>query len=246
MNNLKNQLLENVLRPQLSHALLERERDFKRIYSATFERCREQIAISHSYRNRFRLGQHLEIEQNVLYENHRQDLSRSQKLQQRRLGPFTVTKRVTNTTYQSQDDNDPTILKTLNRIHLVEYYPKENTLPSMIEKYLPIDGRLDDFYERFRFMEKRIQKINNPGPPGMEDSLPFPVEPFRTAPVTLPQKRVSNTSNDSGVNSPHVLSSTMPITPDNWQPYLLPSTSRMNPPSGPLTPIQQFINDSRK
>ena len=30
-NNLKNRLLDNLLRPQLSHALLERERDFKRI-----------------------------------------------------------------------------------------------------------------------------------------------------------------------------------------------------------------------
>ena len=38
-NNLKNQLLDNLLRPQLSHALLERERDFKGIDSATFERC---------------------------------------------------------------------------------------------------------------------------------------------------------------------------------------------------------------
>ena len=36
-NNLKNQLLDNLLRPQLSHALPERELDFKRIYSATFE-----------------------------------------------------------------------------------------------------------------------------------------------------------------------------------------------------------------
>ena len=36
-NNLKKQLLDNLLRPQLSHALLERERDFKGIYSATFE-----------------------------------------------------------------------------------------------------------------------------------------------------------------------------------------------------------------
>ena len=57
-NNVKNQLLDN-LRPQLSHALLEREREFKRIYSATFERCREQTARSHAYRNRSKLGQHL-------------------------------------------------------------------------------------------------------------------------------------------------------------------------------------------
>ena len=119
-NNLKNQLLDNLLRPQLSHALLERERDFKRIYSATFERSRDQTARSHAYRNRFKLGQHLEIGQKVLYVNHLQDLSKSRKLQQRRLGQFTVTKRVTNTTYQIQDDKDFTILKMVYRNHLAE------------------------------------------------------------------------------------------------------------------------------
>ena len=243
-NNLKNQLLDNFLGPQLSHALLERERDFERIYSATFERCREQTARSHAYRNRFKLGQHLDIGQKVLFENQRQDLSRSQKFQQRRLGPFRVTKRVTNTSYQIQDDKDPTIFKTVHRNHLVEYYPKEETLPPMIEEYVPMDRRPDDFYERF--VEPRIQKINNPGQSGMEESLPFPIEPLRTVPVSLPQKRVSNTRSDSGVNSPHVLSPAVPITPDNSQPQLIPSTSRMNPPSGPLTSLQQFINNSRK
>ena len=243
-NNLKNQLLDNLLRPQLSHALLERERDFKRIYSATFERCREQTARSHAYRNRFKLGQHLEVGQKVLYENHRQDLSKSQKLQQRRLGPFTVTKRVTNTTYQIQDDKDPTTLKTVHRNHLVEYYPKEETLPPMIEEYVPMDRRHDDFYERF--MEQRLQKINNPGQSSMEDSLPFPIKPLRTTPITIPQKRVSNTSSDSGVNSPHVLSPALPITPENLQHYLIPSTSRTNPTGEPLTPIQHFIKNSHK
>ena len=90
-NNLKNQLLDSLLQPQLSHALLERKRDFTKIFSATFERCREQTARSHAYRNRFKLGHHLEIRQKVTYENHCQDLSKSQKLQQRRLRPFTVT-----------------------------------------------------------------------------------------------------------------------------------------------------------
>ena len=243
-NNLKNQLLDNFLRPQLSHALLERERDFKRIYSATFERCREQTARSHAYRNRFKLGKHLEIGQKFLYENHRQDLSKSQKLQQRRLGPLTVTKRVTNTTYQIQDDKDPTIFKTIHRNHLVEYFPKEETLPPMIEEYVPMDRHHDEFYERF--MEQRFQKINNPEQSGTEDSLPFPIEPLRSAPVTLLQKRFSNTSNVSGVNSPQVLSPAMPVTPDNAQSYLMPSTSRMPPPSGPLTPIQHFITNSRR
>ena len=130
---------KDLLRPQLSHALLEREGDFKKIYSATFETCREQTARSHAYKNRFKLGEHLEDGQKILYENHGQDLCRSQKLKQRRLGPFTVTKRVTNTTYQVQDDKDPTIFKTVHRNHLVEYYPKEETLPPMIEEYVPMD-----------------------------------------------------------------------------------------------------------
>ena len=121
----KHELLQKLLRPELSQALLDRERGFKRIYSSTFERCREQTAHSHAYRNRFELGHHLDVGQKDLYENHRQDLSKSQKLQQRRLGPFTVTNRVTSTTYQIQDDKDPSITKTVHRNLLVEYSPKE-------------------------------------------------------------------------------------------------------------------------
>ena len=243
-DNLKNQLLDSLFRPQLSHALVERESDFKRFYSATFERCREQTARSHVYRNRFKLGHHLEIGQKVLYENHRKDLSKTQKFHQRRLGPFTVTKRVTNTTYQIQDDKDSTILKTVHRNHLLEYYPKEKTLPTMIEDYVRMDRHHENFYEKF--MEQRTQKLNNPEQSGMEDFLPFPIELLRTTPVTLPQKRVSNNSSDSVVNSPHVLSPARSTTPNNSQPYLIPPTSRMNPPSGTLTPIKQLTKSSRK
>ena len=106
-----------------------------------------------------------------------------------------------------------------------------------------MDGRPNDFYEDF--MEQRIQKLNNFGQPSAED-LPFPIEILRTTPVTRAQKRVSNTSSDSGVNSPHVLSPAMPITPDHSQPYPIPSTSRTNLLSGPLTPIQQIFHNSRK
>ena len=38
----------------------------------------------------------------------------------------------------------------------------------------------------------------------------------------------------------------MPITPDNSQSDLLPSTSRIHPPSRQLTHIQQIIKNSRK
>ena len=131
-NNLKNQLLDKFLRSQLLQVLPDCERDFKRIYSVTSKRGGEETARSHAYRTRFKLGQHPDIGQKVLHKNHRHDLSKSHKLQQRRFGPFTVTKRVTNKTYQIQDDKDTTILKTVHRNHLVEYYPKKETLPPMI------------------------------------------------------------------------------------------------------------------
>ena len=111
---MKNQLSDYLLKPQLSQALLEREGDFKRYYSATFVRCREQTTRSDAYRNRYKIGDHLDLGQKMLYENIRQDVSKSQKFQQRRLGPFLVTKRFTNTTYQMQDDKDPTILETVH------------------------------------------------------------------------------------------------------------------------------------
>ena len=120
-NSLKNELLDNLLQPQLSQALLGGERTFKQINSSTFERCREQTARSHACRNRFKLGHHLEIGQKVLYENQKQNLTRSQKLQQRPLEPFTVIKRITNTTYQTQEDKDPTIIETVHRNHLVAH-----------------------------------------------------------------------------------------------------------------------------
>ena len=50
-NFTKNELLQKLLRPQLSQALLDQERDFKRIYSSTSERCREQTARFHAYRS---------------------------------------------------------------------------------------------------------------------------------------------------------------------------------------------------
>ena len=144
-NSLKNEFLDNLLQPQLSQALLENERTFKQVYLSTFERCREQNARSHVYHNRFKLGHHLEIGQKVLYESHKQDLTRSHKLQQRKLGPFTATKRITNTTYQSQDDKDPTVIKIVHRNPLVEYYPKEGSLHAMIEDYVPSNHQHDNF-----------------------------------------------------------------------------------------------------
>ena len=211
-NSLKNELLDNILQPQKSQALLERERTFKQIYSLTFERCREQTARSHACRNRFKLGHHLEVGQKVLYKNHTQDLTRSQKLQQRRLGPFTVTKRVTSTTYQIRDDKDPTVIKTVQRSHLVEYYPKEGSLPAMIEEHVPFDHHQNDnFYERF--MEQRTRDLKIPSIIEEPDSFPFPIEPLLSISSANKPKLPSMHSNDSGITSPLASSRTPVLSP---------------------------------
>ena len=195
------------------------------------------------------MGHHLEIGQKVLYENHKQDLTRSQKLQQRRLGPFTVTKRITNTTYQIQDDKDPTMIKTVHRNHLVEYYPKEGSLPAMIEEYVPSDHQDDKFYERFR--EQRTRDLNNPSTTVEHDSFPFPVEPLRSISSTNQPKRSSMHSNDSGITSPLASSRTPVLSPTIPAETSIPQPSSSQaaepphlPPREPLSAIQQFIRNS--
>ena len=195
------------------------------------------------------MGHHLEIGQKVLYENHKQDLTRSQKLQQRRLGPFTVTKRITNTTYQIQDDKDPTIKKTVHKNHLVEYYPKEGSLPAIIEEYVPSDCQDDNFYERL--MEQRTRDLNNPSTTDEHNSFPFPIQALRSISSTNQPKRSSTHSNDSGITSPltssctPVLSPTIPAETSTPQP---PSSQAAQPPHLPpresLSPNQQFFRNS--
>ena len=172
-NQVKNRLLNGLLRPQLSQSLLDRETAFKKIYSSTYEECRKQTARSHAYRNRFKLGNHLNIGQKVLLENHRKDLSKSQKLQQLRLGPFTVTKRITNTAYQITEDQNPENLQTVHRTHLIEYFPKEETLPPLIEEYTTPHRGDTNFYSSF--VKGRIEKLNVSEPQTLRDLCVLPI-----------------------------------------------------------------------
>ena len=163
------------------------------------------------------------------------------------MGPFTVTKRVTSTTYQIQDDKDPSMTKAVHRNHLVEYYPKEESLPALNEKYVPHDQRHDDFYERF--LEQRIGKLNSFTEPLATDPIPFPITALPTAPVVASHKRDSLTSSDSGAGSPHVFSPTLPITPEQLPQYPQETTTEQpstSAPTRPLTPLQQFLRNSRK
>ena len=251
-NNLKNELLDSLLQPHLSQAPLERERIFKQIFSSILERCREQIARSRAYRIRFKLGHYLEVGQKLLNGNHKQYLTRKQKLRQRNLGPFAITKRITNTTYQIQEYKVPATTKTVPRNHLVENYPKERSLPAMIEKYLTPDLQKDNFYERF--MEQRARDLNNPTTTDEHDSFPFPIEPLQSTSSKDQGKRLDTHSSDSGVNSPlasfqsTALLHATPIETSSPR----SSTSQQAhfaqplPTAGTFSPIQHFIRNSAK
>ena len=110
-NSLPNNSLNHLLRPQLSDELLKRENEFKRIYSATYQRCRQITSKTHEHRNRYKFGRPISTGQKVFLQNHAQDLTKSQKLKQLRIEPFTVTKRITNTTYEYEKTLIPTTSK---------------------------------------------------------------------------------------------------------------------------------------
>ena len=114
----------------------------------------------------------------------------------------------------------------------------------MIEEYVPHDQQHDDFYERF--LEQRIGKLNSFIEPLAADPIPFPIRPLPTAPLASSHKRDIS---DSGVGSPHVFSPTLPITPEQL-PQNPQETETEQPttsaPAKPLTPIQQFLRNSRK
>ena len=86
-----------------------------------------------------------------------------------------------------------------------------------------------------------------------DDSIPFPIVPSSSAPTVLPAKRISNTSDDSGGNSPPTLSPAIPPQPIRHSPRTPmsnPSTSQVItspiPLSQPLTPIQRLINHNTR
>ena len=98
-------------------------------------------------------------------------------------------------------------------------------------------------------MERRVQQLNNPKGSAKDDSFPFPIVPLSSAPTVLPTKRISNTSDDSGINSSPTLSPTIPPQSIDHSPRTLinnPSSSLTitspKPPRQPLTPIQRLIH----
>ena len=156
--------------------LLKRENEFKRIYSSTYQRCRQITSKAHEHRNRFKLGRPISTGQKVFSENHAQDITKSHKLKRLRAGPFTVTKQITNTTYEIREDANPDNVKTTHRNHLIEYFPKEERLPPLITNYavISIDS---DFYKHL--VNSQIEQYRSGKGKQSLDVMPFVITPIQ-------------------------------------------------------------------
>ena len=244
-DGLSNPKLNKLLRPQLSQELLRRESDFKQIYSSTYQRARQQTAKAHEYRNKFKLGKPLAIGQKVLFENHKIDLTKSQKLKHLRLGPFTVVEQITATTYKIQEDSNPKHIRNVHRNHLIEYYPKSVTLPPLVENYAIPSDNTDTFYANLA--TDRIRDLNSHPRPDSTGFFPMPITPlelsaqtsinpqvaFPRQPIELPKTPGSNhNAYDSGIISPNSTNASIsPVNPFSQRPL-------------PFTPFQRTLGSA--
>ena len=152
----------------MSSTILQRENEFKNIYSKTCTRCRQITNKAPEYRNSFKLGKPIKIGPKVLLENQAKGLLKSKKLRELRSGPCTVTKQITNT---FEIVHDSTEQKVVHRNHLVEYFPKEQE----IDKLEDYSTNYDDskaYYDRcnqYSINRFNHQTIDNP------EYMPWPI-----------------------------------------------------------------------
>ena len=233
-NQLTNKSLDRLLRPQLSDEFIARENDFKRIYSSTYQRCRQITSKAHEYRNRFKLGRPINIGQKVFLENQTADLNRSQKLKQLRVGPFTVTKQIINTTYEIQEDANPDKIKVTHRNHLIEYFPKEERLSPLFTDYTCSITKDSDFYKHL--VQSQINDYNSNQQKCSLDVMPFIISPLQEN-INIQETSKNHTTllpnADSGLQSP----STPTSDNHNYQNLTISPLPPLQTPILPMTPM---------
>ena len=170
----------------------------------------------------------------MFLENHTADLSRSQKLKQLRVGPFTVTKQITNTTYEFQEDANPDNIKVTHRNHLIEYFPKEERLPPLITNYAQPITKDSDFYKHL--VQSQINDYNSYQQRSSIDVMPFIISPLQEN--TNIQEMSKNHAAlspkaDSGIQSP----STPTNDDHNYQNLTISPLPPLQTPILPMTPM---------
>ena len=94
------------------------------------------------------MGEPIKIGRKVLLENRAKRLLKSKKLLELRSGPDTVTKQITNTTYEVVHETTEQ-KKVVHRNHLVEYFPKEQEIDKLVQDYSTNYDDSQDYYDRF-------------------------------------------------------------------------------------------------
>ena len=112
-----------------SPSFLTRANQFKRLYAETYHVSRETTDKANEYRNKPKLGKELQVGQKVLRENFTKELNESKKLSSLRSGPYTVLQKITKTIYEIGLDELPGKALHSHKNHLIEYFPKDETIP---------------------------------------------------------------------------------------------------------------------
>ena len=158
----KHSCIDSLLTSKCSLDLLHRETQFKNIYRKVYTKVRKANHRSLPYRNKYKLAKPLRVGQKVLLENHQVPFGKSQKLCELRSGPYTVTKVITKVNYEVALDSDPTRIHVVHRNHLVEFFPRNNDLPTLLSNYeKPVnDDRTEHFYNEYA--KNRLSELNKP------------------------------------------------------------------------------------
>ena len=188
----------------------------------------------------------------MFLENHAQDLTKSQKLKQLGVGPFTVTKQITNTTYEIREDANPDNVKTTHRNDLIEYFAKEERLPPLITNYAVI-SRDSDFYKHL--VNWQIEQNNSGKEKHSLEVMPFVITPIQNNSDSQQKDDIEFSPRaDSGI---HSLASSMQQSPrsqksnpyENKALFPLPQLQSYTLPSTPMPrqphDLQNLIRDSQ-
>ena len=150
------------------------------------------------------------------------------------MGPFTVFKQITITTYKTQEDANPDNIKVTHRYHLIEYFPKEEKLPPLITNYVPPITKDSDFYKHL--VQSQINDYNSNQQNCSLDIMPFIISPLQEN--TNVQEMCKNHATlspnaDSGIQSP----STPTNDDHNYQNLTISSLPTLQTPILPMTPM---------
>ena len=199
-----NTSLDRLLHKCPSPSFFTRENQLKRLYAETYRVSRKTTDKANEYRNKHKLGKELQVGQKVLRENFTKELNKSKKLSSLRSGPYTVLQKNTKTTYEIELNELPGKALHSHRNHLIEYFPKDETILSMIKAYNRPEELPDDHRQFYQNLSKTAVDDYNQYVPDVESRFTsFPAIETHGHKRTNDQKRRTDEA-DSGFTSWHL------------------------------------------